>query len=252
MADFSTHLVTSSVLGVAYGTAGALGGHFDWSHAALAGGLTTLGGMLPDLDSASGIPARELFGLAAAAAPLLLLQRLLAMDLSIEQILLLCGGLYLVIRYIGSALFRRLTVHRGMFHSLPAMFLVGLGVYHLFGHSTVSVRHYLAGGVMVGFLSHLVLDELYAVDFMGSAVRHHKHAGSALKLFSSSWPANATTYGLLAFAGHGYVQSPAPVPPPPPLPSASRTPSPWSTSMPIPTAPKAEPPVHQVIRPGSR
>src|SRR3954454_5915660 len=135
MADFSTHLVASSVLGVAYGTAAGLGGHFDWTHATLAGGLTALGGMIPDLDSGSGVPLRELLGLAGPAVPLLLLQRLLASGMSFEQVLILCGALYLVIRYAGAALFRRLTVHRGMFHSLPAMVLAGLAIYLLLAHS---------------------------------------------------------------------------------------------------------------------
>jgi cyanate permease len=51
---------------------------------------------------------------------------------------------------------------------------------------------------MLGFLSHLVLDELYSVDFMGSRLRLSKHAGRPLKLFSKSWPATLTTYLLLA------------------------------------------------------
>jgi hypothetical protein len=55
---------------------------------------------------------------------------------------------------------------------------------------------------MLGFLSHLVLDEMYSVDFMGSRLRANKYAGSALKLFSKSWPATLTAYlllGLLAW-----------------------------------------------------
>ncbi len=54
---------------------------------------------------------------------------------------------------------------------------------------------------MLGFLSHLVLDELYSVDFMGLRVRLNKYAGSALKLASRSWPATLTTYVILAGLG---------------------------------------------------
>jgi hypothetical protein len=60
------------------------------------------------------------------------------------------------------------------------------------------VRLFVAGGVMIGFLSHLVLDELYSVDFMGVGIRLNKYAGSALKLASPSRMATLATYVLLA------------------------------------------------------
>ena len=51
------------------------------------------------------------------------------------------------------------------------------------------------------FLSHLVLDEFYSVDFMGVTIRFNKYAGSALKFFSPSWGATLTTYVLLGLLG---------------------------------------------------
>ncbi len=55
---------------------------------------------------------------------------------------------------------------------------------------------------MLGFLSHLVLDELCAVDFRGLKVSVNRFAGSALKLASPSWQATGLTYALLlALAG---------------------------------------------------
>src|SRR5438132_1108943 len=58
-----------------------------------------------------------------------------------------------------------------------------------------------AGGVMIGFLSHLVLDELYSVDFMGARIKLNKFAGSAVKFWSPSWPATAVCYALLGALG---------------------------------------------------
>ena len=52
---------------------------------------------------------------------------------------------------------------------------------------------------MLGFLSHLVLDELCTVDLLGGRPHLKKHAGSPLKFFSSSWPGTLVTYGLLAW-----------------------------------------------------
>jgi hypothetical protein len=58
-------------------------------------------------------------------------------------------------------------------------------------------RYLLAGGTMLGFLSHLVLDELCSVNLVGVKVRLNKFAGSALKLSSPSVTATLATYALL-------------------------------------------------------
>src|SRR5262249_27822558 len=68
-------------------------------------------------------------------------------------------------------------------------------IYH---HGNVLVRAYIAGGAMLGFLSHLVLDEMCSVDLSGAHVRLNKFAGSALKFASPSWSATLGTYVILA------------------------------------------------------
>ena len=205
MASYKGHLTFSTALGAAYGAAGLFALNYDWGDAGLAGGLTAVGGLLPDLDSDSGVPVRELFGLAAALTSFLLYHRLLAdprFGHSPERVIVVLVGVYLFIRYGLSNVFRRITVHRGMYHSIPAMLIAGLSIYLLEANLARYLRLYLAGGVMLGFLSHLVLDELFSVDFMGLKIRLNKYAGSALKLFSPSWIANLTTYGLLAMLSY--------------------------------------------------
>jgi hypothetical protein len=56
---------------------------------------------------------------------------------------------------------------------------------------------------MIGFLSHLVLDELCSVDFRGLTPKLNQFAGSAVKLRSESTLANIVCYSLLG--GLGYV-----------------------------------------------
>lgn len=197
MAGFAMHMTVSTTLGAAVGYLGYAHWGLDWGPVGLAAGLTALGGMLPDLDSDSGKPVRELFGVAAACIPILLLHRLRRSGLSHDQMLVMMIGAYLVIRYGLAETFKRLTVHRGMFHSIPALAITGLIVFLLYDHEDLRIRYYLAGGAMVGFLSHLVLDEIYAVDLSGLVPRLNNFAGSALKLFSSSLPANLVTYALL-------------------------------------------------------
>ena len=197
MAGFRTHITVSTVCGIAYGGVAVEPLGFGTETALLAAGVTAVGGMLPDLDSDSGVPVRELSGLSAAVVPLLLTPRLIASGLTQEGVLATLGGLYLLIRYGAGRAFRRLTVHRGMFHSIPAMLIAGLVVYLEYQSPDRGVRLLLAGGVMLGFLSHLVLDEVYSVDFNGVRLRLAKSAGSALKFVSPSWTATCICYGIL-------------------------------------------------------
>ena len=202
MAAFRQHVTFSSVLGVGYAASLTYTG-MDWTHSVLAGGLCGVAGMLPDLDSDSGKPVRELFGLAAVIAPLLLLRRLERLAESPEGAIVLGAVLYVLIRFGAAWLFKMLTVHRGMFHSLPAALIAGELAFLAHESPEANGRLILAGGVLVGFLSHLVLDELSSVDAAG--LRLNKSAGSAMKLFSSSWTATVFTWLLLAGLSYAVV-----------------------------------------------
>jgi hypothetical protein len=212
MAGFKTHITVSALLGTAAGVYGAWQWQLDWAPVLLAFGLGTLGGMLPDLDSDSGVPVRELFGLAAAFIPVLFLRRLRRLEFSPDEILVLLLGAYLFVRYALGEFLKRVTVHRGMFHSIPGMLIAGLAVFILYDHDDLKLRYYMAGSVMLGFLSHLVLDELYAVDLRGVIPRLNQFAGSALKMFSGSWSANLFTYTLLLVLAGAAVKSSEPEP----------------------------------------
>ena len=198
MASYRGHLTFAGLLGVGYGSLSLLEWHYDWGPALIAAGLTTLGGLLPDLDSDSGVPVRELFGISAAVVPFLLFRRVLAAcQGAIEQTIVILAAIYCFIRYVLSHLFKRFTVHRGMFHSVPALLIAGLATYLVYPSDNPRLRTFLAGAVMLGFLSHLVLDEIYSVDFMGARLHLNKYAGSAVKLVSKSWSATLTAYALL-------------------------------------------------------
>ena len=202
MASYRGHLMLSAPLGVAYGGVAFLRPEFDWGAIVLGAGLTTVGGLLPDLDSDSGVPVRELFGVLAAVTVAVLFDPLRGRGLSLEQALAVMAIAYLVVRYGVSDFFRRITVHRGMFHSLPAMLIAGLIVYLGYPSADVILRLYLGGAVMVGFLSHLILDECCSVNVLGLTVRLTKFAGSALKFVSPSTPATIATYAILFVLGY--------------------------------------------------
>ena len=203
MAGFRTHITVSGALGIVYGGAAVQPFGFSTEAGVLAAGLTMVGGMLPDLDSDSGVPVRELFGLAAAVFPLLLVPRLVHMDCSREAILAVLLFGYIVIKYGFAKLFKQFNVHRGMYHSLPAMLIAGLCVYLAYHSPNRNMRLMLGCGVMIGFLSHLVLDEIYSVDWRGVKPKLKSSAGSAVKFMSTSTIATATCYAILG--GLGYL-----------------------------------------------
>jgi len=187
------------MLGIAYAFAAIFLLGFSAVQAAIAAILTWIAGMLPDLDSESGRPIRELFGVAAALAPRLLLQHVNSAGASTDRAMLFALLLYGGVRYGGAALLGKLTVHRGMFHSIPALLIASQITYLCYHSDDRRVKLLMAAGVGIGFLSHLILDEMYSVQWDGVRIRLKKSAGSALKFFGTeAWP-NGLTLGLLMF-----------------------------------------------------
>ncbi len=201
MAAYREHITFSTLLGAGYGLSAALLLGFTPTQGALAGWLTAMGGMLPDLDSDSGRPVREMFGLVGALLPLILVQhvvRLLGIEPQIEAIMLLIVVMYLIIKYGGQKLVNAVSVHRGMFHSLPAMVIVGEIIYLSYPSQQTRVKLLMAGGISAGFFSHLLLDEIYSVQWSGVRLKIKKSAGSAVKMFGKPFLPNVVTYSILA------------------------------------------------------
>jgi membrane-bound metal-dependent hydrolase YbcI (DUF457 family) len=196
MADFKTHITTSTVLGVAYGAAGRILLDLPIDSCVLAGGLCSIAGMGPDLDSDSGVPVRETLSIVSMLVPMLLIQRLGHLQLTPEKLVLLGAVIYFLVRFGIGSLFRRFTVHRGMWHSIPAAAIAGV-VAFLLCDCEIQVRFFKAWAVILGFMSHLILDELYSVDLNGRRVRIKKSFGSAVKFFGERAVPNLVTYSLM-------------------------------------------------------
>lgn len=192
MAGFKTHITTSTVIGVAYGAGAYVGYDVPLHSCVLAGGLCSVSGMLPDLDSGPGVPLRESVTFAAAVVPLLLIHRWQRYELEPETMVLAGGLIYLLIRYGLGKLVTRLTVHRGMFHSLPALAIVGELTFLICDHENLWIRIFFSLAVMAGFASHLVLDEIWSIDLR--RLRLKSSSGTAVKLWGGCWWANLFTY----------------------------------------------------------
>ncbi|MGN6136005.1 MAG: metal-dependent hydrolase [Aureliella sp.] len=210
MADFRTHMLTSTALGAAYGFGGYQSG-MPLPTCLVAGGLCSVSGMLPDLDSDSGRPLREATTLAAAVVPMLMVERFQRLGWGHETMVLAAAGLYLFIRFGLTEIFRRFTVHRGMWHSLPAAAVVGMIAFLIMASEDISVRMFKTLAVVLGFMSHLVLDEIWSVDFRRGQYRFKSSFGTALKLWGNDRWANISTYlklaglSFLVYQDHGFM-----------------------------------------------
>lgn len=197
MANFRTHITVSTVAGVGYGAAAYALYDVPGPACLLAGGLCGVSGMLPDLDSGPGVPLRESLAFAAAVVSTMLADRFQNFGWTMDAIILAGAIVYLVIRFAVAELLKRYTVHRGMFHSIPAAIVFGEMAY-LLATGDLPIRLYKAGGVVLGYMIHLVLDEMYSVYYVRGRMQIKKSFGTAVKLFGDKlWP-NVSAYGKLA------------------------------------------------------
>lgn len=198
MADFKTHITGSTIVGVAYGYWGVFHQGMSLESGILAGGLCSVAGMLPDLDSDSGIPLRETSMFGSAVVPMLMIDRFRAMELSPEAMALAAMVIYLTIRFVVVEIFRRYTVHRGMWHSIPAAATVGVLAYLVMPCPSEAVRIYKSLAVTTGFIVHLLLDEIWSLDFRRGRFRLKKSFGTAMKFWGDDPWANISVYAKLA------------------------------------------------------
>jgi len=182
VANFPTHIAVGTVVSGALATvtlAADLVSAENIVAVTLAG---VLGSVLPDIDLKDSRPARAMFaGLAVffSFAVLFSLER----KYSIAEMLVLWLGTLLLVRYAGKAVFFRFSYHRGIWHSLLAMLFCALitsWIYYKPLQRDAAVAWLAAAFLSIGFLTHLLLDELYSVDVMDTRIK--ASFGTALKL----------------------------------------------------------------------
>ncbi|MDO4557499.1 MAG: metal-dependent hydrolase [Planctomycetia bacterium] len=194
MAGFQGHITTSTTLGIGLGFVGHWSGVIPDTSCLLAAGLCSFSGMLPDLDSVKSRQHREIIGFLGAVVAAFTIQRLSA-HMTMESATAIACLVYLAIRFGVSWFIRVSTYHRGMFHSIPAAILAGELAFLLMtgGHSDTSagntVTLFKTSAVVLGYLSHLVLDELCSVASHGK-IQVKSSLGTALKWFGRSALAN--------------------------------------------------------------
>jgi hypothetical protein len=112
--------------------------------------------------------------------------------------MVLAGGLiYLSIRFGLAWVLRHYSVHRGMFHSLPTALIFSELAFLLCSSGGLPLRFYEAGAVMMGFLSHLILDEIWSIEWRGWRFGLKSSSGTAFKAWGPCMWSNALTYVLM-------------------------------------------------------
>ncbi len=198
MGNYHQHLIFGYLVALVTGVFGYFLLGFDLIYCILACMLGTFAALLPDLDHDQSTPLKEVFNVAAAISPFLIITALMERGFTdMVYLTAIFGGAYLFIRIIAKFIFSQLTTHRGMFHSIPALIIVGQIIYILYFGNVFKVRLFLAVAGALGFLSHLVLDEVSSVDFDGGKVTKNKFFGTALDFHSKSLIATGFTYVVM-------------------------------------------------------
>jgi membrane-bound metal-dependent hydrolase YbcI (DUF457 family) len=201
MANFTTHIAVGTLVSGAAATL-TLAADVIAPESLIAVTLAgVVGSVLPDIDLKDSRPSRAFFaGLAVFFSFCVLFA--VAAKLSVAEMWIAWLGTLLLVRYVGHTLFTSFSYHRGIWHSVLAgaffWFLTAVLFYWLLGfHEGVS---WLAGGfVFVGYMTHLILDEIYSVDILDTRLK--ASFGSALKLYDGKRIGeSAVVAGLTALA----------------------------------------------------
>lgn len=201
MPGYRVHIAGSALVGAGYAAAGYAAGDLPPVTCALAATLCGAAGMVPDLDAGPSEPLRESVALLAAVVPLMMLHRLQQWGLPLDGIVLAGAAIYLLVRFGLGWILANHAVHRGMFHSVPAAVVAGLLTYLAAGGDDPLHRYFIAGAVVLGFLSHLVLDEIWSATQGMFGPKHKKGFGTALKFHGGEAWANLLTYVLVVALG---------------------------------------------------
>jgi membrane-bound metal-dependent hydrolase YbcI (DUF457 family) len=200
VANFPTHIVVGTIVAGSLATLTLAADVIAPENLVAVTMAGSLGSVLPDIDLKESRPSRALFaGLAVFFSFALLFH--FAPRLSIAEMWALWLGTLLFVRYPVHTMFHRLTNHRGIWHSLIAglacAFATVIIFYYVFARPDGVA--WLAGGfLLIGFLTHLILDEIYSVDVLGNHIK--KSFGTAFKPIDTRNPAGSVAMTVAAVA----------------------------------------------------
>jgi len=153
------------------------------TEAIIAFAIGTFGSLMPDVDSDNS----KSIGIGFTVISLLITILFIfakSSTYSIIEMLVMSGAVFYTIRFGFIGAFRKISKHRGMFHSIPVALIWGVTtaiIMHIF-FGLNSLVAWIYGVMMsLGYIVHLILDEIYSVD-LGNR-RMKKSSGTAFKFF---------------------------------------------------------------------
>ena len=189
MANFTTHIAVGTVVSGALATltlAADVVAPENLVAVTLAG---VLGSVLPDIDLKDSRASKTMFaGLGIFFSFAALFNA--ATKFSIAELWIIWLGTLVLVRYGLHYVFHRTSVHRGIWHSLIAGVFSSVATALVFFYvlkKPEGVAWLAAGFMMIGYITHLVLDEMYSVDVMDTRIK--ASFGTALKVFDRRYPA---------------------------------------------------------------
>jgi LexA-binding, inner membrane-associated putative hydrolase len=221
LGNYRQHLTFAAGCGSVYTLLAYLSAGVHWVYGSVALLLTTFSGLLPDLDSPSGVEVKGLSSLLGCLTALSVWKSFAGLQPvpAFEYHLWAMIAAYLLVRHGLRRLFIRFSVHRGISHSVPTGAVWGAVTYLYYPSEYPIIRLTMACAVMTGFGSHLLLDEMCSVNLKN--VRVNKAFGTAIKFWAPSALSTIGIYALLSVLTWQIAQQwPADrlafAPPPPP------------------------------------
>lgn len=188
MANFTTHIAVGTIVAGGLATLTLAADVIAPENLIAVTMAGVLGSVLPDIDLKDSRPGKAFFaGLGIFFSFAVLFTA--ATKYSIAELWILWLGTLVLIRYGLHAIFHRLSVHRGVWHSLLGAAFSAATTAVVF--KNILDRHegvaWLAAGFMfIGYITHLILDEIYSVDVMDTRVK--ASFGTALKVVDMRYP----------------------------------------------------------------
>ncbi len=183
MANFNTHFAVGAIASATISSTLLSMTILKPTEAVMAFAIGTFGSLMPDIDSDNS----KAIGIGFTIISLLITILFIFAEVitySIVELIIMGGAIFYTIRFGLIGAFRKISRHRGMFHSIPVALIWGL-LTTLIAYNFFYVNNlvsWIYGLVMsFGYIVHLILDEFYSVDLGNRRVK--KSAGTALKLF---------------------------------------------------------------------
>ncbi len=199
MGNYRQHLTTAGVTGAVFAwSAYALTG-LHWLYGSVAALLTTMSGLLPDLDHPVGVELKGVTGVLGTMTALAVWHHLGRHnpDYPFELHFWAVVIAYMMVRFGLRSTLAHLMVHRGISHSLPTCAVWGALTYLYYPSPYHVIRVWMGLAVMLGFLSHLILDEAFSVDLNNQRIK--TSFGTALKFWAPSALSTLAIYAILFY-----------------------------------------------------